>query len=268
MRGGFAHFAPSTATVEPSTTLPPSPTATQPTPTPSWEPLTPQSDGEAVRLRMLNSHLGWTSLYADIRAIDYPPEMSNLPVRIRRYQVWIQQPGRVLVLSGRLDEPPNSVFVSDGQRYRLVYPEAGRDEQGDLPRSAQTSFFPPHTLSDTIYPHPLGSLIGFPVGEIVFPSTFAQRQGGYRVVGTSTVADRAAVVLDWTAPTGLIADRFRIDALTGIVLRQQNLGKAGGGEIVQSDIVVLRIVYDPVIPQASFRLDQAYAPHYLGPPET
>ncbi len=128
---------------------------TEPPPTPTWQPLTTESDGEAVRLRMLYSHLGWQSLYAELQSTEYPPEGSNLLNRIRHYQVWIQQPGQALVLSGRLDEPPSAIFVSDGQRYRLVYPEAARDEQGALLPAVHVPFLPPLSLSDTIYPTPL-----------------------------------------------------------------------------------------------------------------
>ncbi len=257
---------PATATREAPATFTPAPTPTPPPPTPTWEPLTAESDPEAVRLRILNSHLSWQTLYAELQSTEYPPEGSDLLVRIRRYQVWIEQPGRALVLSGRRSEPPSAVFVSDGQRYRLVYPEAARDEQDELQPAAQAPFFPPQALSETIYPHPLGGLIGYPVGEVLFPAIFGQRQGTFHVVGSDTVAGRPAVIVDWTAPTGFIADRFRVDAATGLLLRQQNLGKTGAGEVVQSDIVVTRIVYDLEIPDDVFRLDQADEPHYLEPP--
>lgn len=258
--------APSPSPAQPSPTSQPAAAVTEPAPTATWEPLTGEADPETVRLRLLNSHLSWNSLYAELQSTEYSPEGSDLLARIRRYQVWIQQPAQALVLSGRPDEPPNAVFVSDGRRYRLVYPEAARDEQGELPPSAQMPFLPPQSLGDTIYPHPLGGLIGFPVGEVLLPTIFGQRQGVYHVVGTATLADRSAIILDWTAPTGFVADRFHIDALTGLILRQQNLGKTGGGEAVHADIRVVRIVYDLAIPAELFNLDFADNPQYLEPP--
>lgn len=238
---------------------------TEAPPTPTWEPLTPESNREAARIRMLNSHLSWQSLYAELQLTEYAPQGGDLLNRIRRYQVWIQQPGRALVLRGRRNEPPTAIFISDGQHYRLIYPEALRNERGDLLPSVQMPFLPPQSISDTVYPHPLGSLIGFPVGEVLFPAAFGQRPGVYHVVGTGTVADRVALIVDWTAPTGFIADRFHVDALTGLILRQQNFGK-GGGEIVQADIRVLRILYDLPIPFEVFDLSLADNPHYLEPP--
>jgi hypothetical protein len=128
-------------------------------------------------------------------------------------------------------------------------------------------FQAPEALTDTVTPHPFGSLFGYPAADLIFPTTLAQRQGTYEIVGEDTVAGRPALIVDWTPdPTGLIADRFRIDVETGIILRQQNLGKTGGGEVVQTDIHVTRIIYNPTIPEGAFALIVPEIPLFLPSP--
>jgi len=91
---------------------------------------------------------------------------------------------------------------------------------------------------------------------MIFPVGLAQRQGTYELVGEDRVAGRAALIVDFTPqPTGPIVDRFYMDALTGVLLQHQVLDTTAGGERVESDIVVTRIVYDPEFAPDLFRLE-------------
>ncbi len=240
--------------------------ATQPAST--LLPLDLQSDLEAIRLRMLHSHESWHSIWVEVEVTEVPPEGSDMLVRLRRVQIAVRQPAQVLVLRGPQDGEPDYLYVSDGARFLEADLAAGTTQEGEIAPFVLQPFVPPEGISDTINPHPLEGMIGYPAGEMVFPAGLAQRQGTYELIGQDSVAGRAALIVDWTPqPTGLVADRFRIDALTGLLLRHQVLGKTGGGERVESDHVVTRIVFDPDFPADLFTVALPEALHFMEPPD-
>jgi hypothetical protein len=231
-------------------------------------PLDLQSDLEAIRLRMLHSHESWQSIWVDVEVTEVPPEGSDMLVRLRRVQIAVRQPAEVFVLRGPRDGEPDYLYISDGARFLEADLAAGTTQEGEIAPFVLQPFVPPEEISDTINPHPLEGMIGYPAGEMVFPAGLAQRQGTYELIGQDSVAGRAALIVDWTPqPTGLIADRFRIDALTGLILRHQVLGKMGGGERVESDHVVTRIVFDPELPADLFAVALPDGLHFQEPPE-
>jgi hypothetical protein len=245
----------------------PSPTATSLAPT--LAPLDLTSDLETIRLRMLHSHENWRSLWIQIEAVEFPPEGSDQLVGLQRLQVWIRQPGEVFLISGSLgDADPDYVFISDGARYLQADLATGATQEGDVAPYILEPFAAPEQITDTVTPHPLDGMIGYPAGSMIFPTGLAQRQGTYELIGEDTLTGRAALIVDFTPePTGLISDRFRIDALTGVLLRHQVLGKTGGGERVESDLTVSIIVYEPEIPPGLFSLEIPENLHFQESPE-
>jgi hypothetical protein len=89
----------------------------------------------------------------------------------------------------------------------------------------------------------LTGILPTPLSGLLFPSGLGQRGGTYTPVSVETIAGREALVVDWTAPWGEIVDRFWIDAVTGVILRDQANGKDGGGALT-SDYQVTAITYD------------------------
>jgi hypothetical protein len=240
--------------------------ATQPAAT--LVPLDLQSDLEAIRLRMLHSHESWHSIWVEVEVTEVPPEGSDMLVRLRRVQIAVRQPAEVLVLRGPQDGEPDYFYVSDGARFLEADLAAGTTQEGEIAPFVLQPFVPPEEITDTINPHPVEGMIGYPAGEMVFPAGLAQRQGTYELIGQDSVAGRAALIVDWTPqPTGLVADRFRIDALTGLILRHQVLGKMGGGERVESDHVMTRIVIDPAFPADLFTVTLPDGLHFMEPPD-
>jgi len=238
---------------ETPTTAPVLPTEV-PGSTPDSEPLSILSDVETIRQRMLHSNATWNSLWCDATLTWFPREGSNYLAQTERVQIWIQQPAQALVLRGPVDGDPNRVWVSDGTRTLEADLEAGSTSEGEVPESVHQLFIPPDALSDTIYLFPLAGMLGTPLSDAIFPTGLAQRVGIYQVVEVDAVADRPALVVDWTAPTGLVADRFRIDIQTGVILRWLVLGKTGGGDQVENEYLITQIAYDVDFPPETFSL--------------
>ena len=260
------------ASTEPENIPPGTPDQPAATPSPTSPsallPLDLTSDLETIRLRMLHSHENWRSIWVELEVTEFPPEGSDLLVRFRRLQVWVRQPGDVLLLRGPVDGDPDYLFLLYGTRYLEADLATGATQEAEIAPYALEPFVAPEEITDTIYGYPLAEMMVYPAGEMIFPTGLAQRQGTYELIGEDTVAGRAALIVDFTPqPTGLIADRFHIDALTGVLLRHQVLGKTGGGERVESDLVVTRIVYDPEFASDLFTVGLPDSLHFQGPPE-
>jgi len=219
--------------------LPPRPTVPNPTVPPSAVPLNPTQgvvlDGERVRQLMLFSHTRWQSLWADAQVDYYAGDGSNTVVQSMRMQVWTVQPGQMRVLRGPAQGSPTEMWVSDGFN--------ARESGGQIsPLSIQEPFTPPTAFSDTIYSHPLAGYVGYGLGDLLFSTSLAQRPGIYTVIGSESIAGRPAILLDWSYAPGAVADRFWVDAETGVILRHQNFGK-GGLQGLNSDIFIKVIQY-------------------------
>jgi len=271
-----------TPMVEAPTDVPSAPTPSETLPSPATEqpaatigptqavatllPLSLQSDLETIRLRMLHSHQNWRSIWLELEVTEYPPEGSDLLVRYHRVQVWVRQPAELLLLRGPADGDPDYFSVSDGTHFLEADLSTGATQEGEITPYALEPFVAPEAITDTISGHPLEGMIRYPGGEMVFPTGLAQRQGTFELIGEDAVAGRDALIVDWAPqPTGLIADRFRIDALTGVLLRHQVLGKTGGGERVESDLAVTHIVFDPEFPSGLFSVGLPETLHFAAP---
>lgn len=259
------------AEILPSST-PEQPTAAPPTltsPAPPLAPLDLTSDIEAIRLRMLHSHETWRSLWVQFHLVVFPLEGSDQPIHLERLQVWIRQPAELLLLNGSWgDVDPDYFFVSDGTLFLDADLRAGTIQEGDVAPGILEPFLPPEELTGAIISHPLAEMIGYPAGPMIFPVGLAQRQGTYELIGEDTVAGRAALILDFTPrPAGLIFERLSLDALTGLLLRQQVLTKTADGEQMLSDLYVFPIKYDPAFPAGLFTLEVPESVRFQEAPE-
>lgn len=208
------------------------------------------SDSEEIRLRILFSHTYWQSLWVDARLDDQVGALTSS----QRVQVWVDQPARARVLSGPLDGAPALLWISDGEQTRT----------GDKVRVEE--YIPSPLQTDVITPHPMSSLLPTPLGSLLFPGGLAQRGGTYRPAAVETIAGREALVVDWIAPWGDVVDRFWVDALTGVILRQQNHGKDGGGALT-SDYQVTAITFEYAIHPETFNRLAAFPPGFASGPE-
>ena len=227
------------------------PVAELPTPASTPLPTADLPDGSAVQQLLLFSHERWQSFWADAFIVYYAGDGSNQPVQTMRTQAWVNLPAQARLLNGSADGTPSSVWVSDGSHYR--------QDDGviqDLP--SLSPFTPPSLPTDTIYPHPFGSLLGAPLSDMFFPTSLAQRGGEYTITAREIFANRETVVVTWTRfPAGEMIDRFWVDTQTGMILRWQNFGKPGG-QAMTTEMYVTTILFDIQFPDTSFYLGLPY----------
>ena len=201
------------------------------------DPLTMDADSEAIRLRILFSHTLWDSMWVNAELNDYNGAVSYA----QHTQVWLQQPAKARVLNGPMDGVPAVFWVSDGEKTR-----SGEDVRIE-------PYNPPTGESNSVYPHPMTYIMPTPLSSLLFPAGLAQRGGSYVPVAIETIAGREALVVDWDAPFGTVIDRFWVDTQTGVILRQQNRGKDGSGQLT-SDYIVTAIEYNLGFAQETFSL--------------
>ena len=189
------------------------------TPTPVMPPEL-KGDLEIQQL-MLTSHTRWHTLHIIYTMTQYPPPGASTETEQQNVQAWIEQPARFKVVISTPKGGPQSSVICDG---KTIVDSSG--QQQSLPPSALEPFNPPDTPSDTVYTHPLAGLLGTPASDLIFPAGLAQRGGQYKQTGQEAVAERQAYVVEWSREPGKLIDRLWVDAQTGIILRQQNYGKA------------------------------------------
>ncbi len=222
------------------------------------DPLTIHSSSDEIRQRMLISHTLWHSLWVDGIVANYPGNISIEGTQSSRTQVWITQPAQVRVLTGPPDGNPSYLWISDGEKLR-------NGEEVPLHiRQWQNETWKQEI--EVIYPHPLTGFLPTPLADLLLPSGFAQREGDIRVINVETIANRQALVIEWTLPGGRKVDRLWIDTQTGIIIRQQHYGKEGDGALT-SEITLLDIVFDPDLPPETFDRLAAFPPVFASRPD-
>lgn len=202
-----------------------------------------------IQQLMLASHTRWQNLWADGQIVFYSPDGSNTPLQTIRVQLWLSQPGATRVLIGDAGGSPVEQTASDGAYFKgldgIIQPISDYILQ---------PFTPPAFTSDTVYPHPMTGLLNTPLSDLVFPTALAQRGGDYTIIGKEIYLGREAYSVEWRRESGgPVVDRFLVDTLTGVLLRQQNFSKSGGGAL-NTQLYLDDVVFDGELAEKTFYL--------------
>jgi hypothetical protein len=215
-----------------------------------------------IQQLMLTSHTRWSRLIARGTVTLFPAPGITADPQVDAFQIWIELPAKAKVIVGPPEQTPTHTFASDGASSRWD----GEPAQ-PLPGGLDQPFNPPAVLSDTVYQHPLGGLLGTPAADLIFPAGLAQRGGEYRVTGQENLQGRDTYVVEWGRDPGELIDRLWVDTQTGVILRQQNYGK-DNREVPASEMRMLFIQFDPEIPAENFDLNSADLARLAGPEPT
>lgn len=196
------------------------------TPTPEVPPaLSQSSPPEEITERMRSGDDLWETLWVEAQILDF--SLPGSP-RVRREQIWVQQPHRALVVTGPLGNEPDQVWLTAAGRVYDVNLESGAP-----------AFYDVHDEMLPVYSS---------LESMIFPAELLPRAGPMAVVGEERVAGRNAVVVDWDflAEPGTTRQpepaRMWVDVETGVVLRFQQYAGDGGGLL--REMQVTGIVYD------------------------
>jgi outer membrane lipoprotein-sorting protein len=227
-RGDLTQFDAIASTLRPSAQVNLQPTS--PPNESSLKPLTSSSNFNQVRERLESSWKLWKTLWVDARITT----TQNGKTRVKREQVWIQQPDNGLWLSGPVNGNPTKVRIkSNGQTVQVNLESRNRKELGD-------TRLVPSLLYKMLLPY-------WPL---------ALQDGTYQITGEEIVAGRQAIVVQYTNVEGQKADRLWVDAESGVILRWVNvaISKSGSGNKTSQEIEITSIVYNADFPQELFNL--------------
>ena len=242
--------------------VPAAPTLVPALPTPESCPVVgldqPLLDAGQIQELMLFSHERWQKAWIEAEAVFYAPDGSGA-VQTMRYQFWLEHPQqRGRLLEGPAGDYPNRLWVNDGKFTQ----ETGM-APNPIPDFSSSPFVPPAPPTDSISPYPFASYMGTALADLIYSTPLAQRGGFYRVLGRETLAGRQVVVAEWGPVENMFVDRLWVDELTGMILRQQNFGKAGT-EILNSDVYITNILFDVEFPSSAFELNQPLPNRFAG----
>lgn len=256
------------------TNTPEAPPASQmiPSAMPTLTPLSPTSDLEAIRQRMLHSYENWHSLWVQIHVFSRVETLPGLAIRpgLDRLQVWVRQPGEVLVLGGCTgDCDPAYYFVSNGTRWLEADLDTGVTREGDVDPGILAPFVPPQAMTGTIAEFPLNKYILPPAGDMIFPTGLAQRQGAYGMIGDIPQTRRPDLILSFTPEENQgTVEWLDVDPLTGLLLSWQVFSQIAGGEQVQlASLEADRHVYNAELAPGLFELKVPPRLHFQEGPE-
>jgi DNA-directed RNA polymerase specialized sigma24 family protein len=208
--------------------------ATAVTPAPQATPLTRRSTPDEIQARLGESPELWRTLWIDVQMTDYGPLSYIGPAKVYQARAWISQPAESLELFGTLSRKPTNVYLVAGKQSLTINSIQNLAKAENWDGSAPNLLHNEH-LRQMVYP---------------VIAAWAQ-QGTLHANGQADIAGRKAIVVDWYNPLGKREVRLWIDALSGVILRQQIF--AG------TDYQVL--VWEGIVTQLSY--DQAGPPYDL-----
>ncbi len=211
------------------------------------------SSSEEIQRAMLESATQWKSIWMDGIVTHYPAEGISAPPTTFREQVWIDlTTGRFRVLSGPVDGAANQYLSSDGITVLKLDLVTGQSQSQPLPDFAKVGQFVPTLEPGNAYPQPLWGQMGTPLSQLAFTSDFAQNDGTFKPTGVEFIADREALIVEWTyAQSELPSFRMWLDNKTAVILKMQSFDK-GGGDTIRSEAVVNDISFDDVFASTLF----------------
>lgn len=199
-------------------------------------PLHKQSTVQEVLDAWKNSETAWQQLFLEAQWIDYGPASYLGPLRMERFQAWIERPGSSLVRSGALDSLPDQThLVVDGEVYQRSGGEKTSISWWDINTD---SLIPDARLEPVIHAMKV-------LDEIALESLV--------ITGEEVIADRSTIILQGNHRHASSIFRLWIDKKTGLLLRKQEISTQG--QLILSDLIVTQILIEPGFsPSATFDL--------------
>jgi WD40 repeat protein len=221
------------------------------------------SPSDVIRLKMLNSHTFWRSIFVDGTATWNISQTGGQPAQSSHEQLRIDQSIPAFWrIGGPASGQPEYFSVSDGQNILQMNLITGMSESRPLPEFARriSEYAPLPIISDTVTPHPLSGTIGSPLSEVIFSSGFAQTAGTFKPIGIENIAGRQCLIVDFTRLDQPSLSRFWVDMGTGIVLKYQDFDVTNMA--LRNEIVISFVEIDSAPPENIFSLDLSALPQY------
>lgn len=203
------------------------------TPTPrvreSNPPLSLASSEDEIRQRIIESDSLWKTLWADVLIFDYGPAGYVGPPHIQREQIWISQPYRGLLISGKVTgEVDKSWFLSENRLYPL------------LSLVPQYLYYPSDYFSNEMLHTYL----------IFQPKAWARAQKPMSIVEKINTLGREALVVEVNSEDGSRMGRITVDVELGLILAIRLYDR--DQVTVRGDVYLNKLAIDVDLPEHIF----------------
>lgn len=211
------------------------------------------STSDEIQLAMLESATKWKSIWMDGTVTNYAMSQTDSQPTTNREQVWIDlTTSRFRVVMGPVDGEAETFKSSDGISILEMDLQSGQSQSYPMAPLPEEKQYVPTRQPGYAYPQPLWGQIGTPLSQLAFSSDFAQNEGTFKPSGIKKIADRDALVVEWTsAQNALPSFRMWLDVKTAVILKMQSFDKEGG-EMVRSEVVVNRVSFNDVFANSLF----------------
>ena len=211
------------------------------------------STSEEIQLAMLESATKWKSIWMDGTVTQYAMDGTDSQPQVLREQVWIDlTTSRFRILGGPADGVAEKFLTSDGVTILEMDLKTGQSQSSQMPEFATVGQFVPTPEPGYAFPQPLWGQMGTQLSQLAFTSDFAQAEGTFKPIATEFIAEREALVVEWTeAQSELPSWRMWLDGRTAVILKMQSFAK-DGGDAIRSEAVVNRVIFDDVFANSLF----------------
>lgn len=217
--------------------------------------LTLDSTSGQIQQAMLSSAARWSTVQFSGEVTWYSFDGA---AQVYKEQAWIDplKSRFKIELQGTGDSTENITKISNGVNIYNKNNTSGEEGFSAYPEFARVGQYIPPLVEGAASPNPILGQIGTPLSQLAFPSDFAQNQGIFNAVETSSVAGREALVVEWKfAENSFVSWRMWLDTQTAFILKLQEFGKDGLGGL-QGERVVTEIVFDQILDDSFFAIPE------------
>jgi hypothetical protein len=216
------------------------------------------STSRDIQRAMLESATRWESIWMDGAVTYFAAEGTDSQPTASREQVWIDLPGsRFRILTGPAEDNVEKFKASDAMSVLEIDLKTGQSQSYPLPDMGPEKQFVPPLQPGFGYPQPLWGQMGTALSQLAFPSDFAQNEGTFTPIELERIAERDALVVEWTyVENELPSWRMWLDMETAVILKMQSFDKEGG-EAIRSEVVVNQVIYNDTFADSLFRAPAA-----------
>lgn len=184
-----------------------------------------ESKSDEVISLMLKSHTTWKTMNGLMTTVNFDPNNGSQQTYFNSFEISNPDKAR-LAITGEsntsiLDWFANGSTINNINRENLSYQEV---TQQDFAK--ELTLIPTDIGSidkEIIYRHPMASIIPSPIGDYIFPTGLAQRQGIYEISGEEVIIGRPTWIVDFSKQNDnneiTMKARYWVDQSTGVILQ-------------------------------------------------
>ncbi|MHB8777648.1 MAG: hypothetical protein ACYC6R_07785 [Anaerolineales bacterium] len=221
--------------------------------TPAPANLSLDSTPEQIQHAMWESAAKWTSLQMEGNVTWHLPDGTT---QVYQEKVWLDPLNNryKVELIGITHSTDKFLKLSDGSNIYNINLNTGQIESYTYPDFARVGQYIPPVIEGESHPNPIWGQIGSPLSQLAFSSDYAQNKGIFKPLGMDMIAGREALIVEWRfSENSPPSWKMWLDTQTAVMLKLEEFGKDGGGNL-EGERVVVNISFQQTIDPSIFTM--------------